>query len=121
MTSKFKCNTVHVPNLSFSLTMLNLLWTYFILLHCTILHVYCTKLHFYKISFGQSYYIALYLLPIAVPGIRIWIFGICATINLYPNRVRAIFHLSVTDVGSSHVFRVIEQCCFNSVSDSFNG
>ena len=25
------------------------------------------------------------------------------------------------DVGSSHVFRVIEQCCFNSVSDPFNG
>ena len=26
-----------------------------------------------------------------------------------------------SDVGSSHVVRVIEQCCFNSVSDPFNG
>ena len=29
--------------------------------------------------------------------------------------------LTSPDVGSSHVFRVIEQCCFNSVSDPFNG
>ena len=69
--------------------MLNLLWTYFILLHCTILHVYCTKLHFYKISFGQSYYIALHLLTIAVPaGIRICIFCI---IKLLPKSSQSNF------------------------------
>ena len=28
---------------------------------------------------------------------------------------------SQTDMGTSPVFRVIEQCCFNSVRDPFNG
>ena len=42
---------------------------------------------------------------------------ICSTFNYI-----SVFlsHLKA-DMGSSHVFRIIEQCCFNSVSDPFNG
>ena len=42
--------------------------------------------------------------------------------QFYPSNLPIRFTSTLySDVGSSHVFRVIEQCCFNSVLDPFNG